>query len=319
MVASAQGHPNYTIQVTCSEKVPATAASAEFTAVIRPKVEERLEKSVTYEWTVSAGTITEGQGTSKIKVDYGSEIDGSSITANVRVPSGEFYFQDLSNACTTSVEVSQRVIDEMERPNCERLQAAMDMAGAEMSNNPADRLFAVVHPGKTESSFARGYASQVSAWVRTRRFDPNRVTIAFGAERDVASVVLIAVPPGAKEPKTEKYWERRSTFADAEIPKRPKLIVTETEDENPCFSDDRALEDLGSFLKGNPSARARIVIKIAGARDFREQAKHIRETLSAEYGVSGTQVVLIHVRTRPWPNAPMKETEYWLLPKALGR
>ena len=212
-----------------------------------------------------------------------------------------------------------RVLDEMDRPNCERLQAAMDMAGTEMSNNPADRLFAIVHPGKVDSRAADSYGAQVGAWVRTRGFDPSRITIAFGPEREAASVELIAVPPGADEPKTERLWVRKSTFAGAEIPKKAKLIVTETEDENPCFSDDQALEDLGDFLKKNPAARGRIVIKISSPADFRDESKAIRETLSKEYGIAPRRVVITHVRTRPWPKGPMKETQYWLLPKAPGR
>jgi hypothetical protein len=212
-----------------------------------------------------------------------------------------------------------RVLDEMERPNCERLQAAMDLAGAEMSNNPADILFAVVHPGKAEKRLANGYAAQIGAWVRTRRFDTSRITIAFGAVQEVSKVVLIDVPPGADVPKIERLWVRRSVFADAEIPKTSKLIVTETEDENPCFSDNRALEDLGDFLKENPSARARVVIKLSSVREFNEEAKAMRETLSTEYGVAAGRVRIVHVRARPWPKGPMKEVEYWLLPQMPGK
>jgi hypothetical protein len=209
-----------------------------------------------------------------------------------------------------------KVIDEMERPNCERIQAAMDLAGTEMMNNPADQLFAVVHPGKSEKRFANTYGAQIAAWVRTRRFDPSRVTIAFGTEREVAKIMLIGVPPGAEQPKMERPWFRSSLFADAEIPVRARLIVTETEDENPCFSNNRALEDLGDFLKDNPAARARIVIKISSASEFNEEVKAIRETLSTDYEVAAGRVRINYVRTRPWPIGPMKEIEYWLLPKA---
>ena len=214
------------------------------------------------------------------------------------------------------VKPTARVIDEMERPGCERIQAAMDAAQTEMMNNPADQLFAIVHPGMGEKRFANGYGANIAGWIRWRRFDPSRVTIAFGAEREVAKVILIGVPPGAEQPKTERPWFRSSLFADAEIPARAKLIVTETEDENPCVSNNRALEDLGDFLKDNPKARARIVVKISTASEFNEEAKSIKETLSTDYEVAPGRVRIIHVKTRPWPVGPMKETEYWLLPKA---
>jgi len=100
---------------------------------------------------------------------------------------------------------------------------------------------------------------------------------------------------------------------------RTELITTETEDENPCFSDNRAREDLGEFLKENPAARARIVIKISSVRDFNEETKVIRNTLSKEYGIASGRVRFVHVRTPAWPKGPMKETEYWLLPKTPGK
>ena len=206
-----------------------------------------------------------------------------------------------------------RQLDAMTRPNCERMQAAMDSAAAEMMNNPSDMLFAVIHPAVTERNLARGYGAQVGAWVKTRRFDPTRITIGFGAEQEVGQVVLIAVPPGADVPKLEGLWARTSAFF--EIPVKAELIATETEDENPCFSDNRALEDLGDFLKDNPAASARIVIKMASAREFREEAKQIRERLLTEYGIPAGRLRVVHVRTPAWPKGPMKETQYWLLPK----
>jgi hypothetical protein len=208
-----------------------------------------------------------------------------------------------------------RTLDEMVRPNCERIQAAMDSAGTEMMNNPADDLVAIVYPGKGETRLGRSYGSQIAAWVRTRRFDPSRITIAFGPLGGTSRVELIAVPPGADRPKIEMLWSRNSAFGGAEIPAKAALIVTETEDENPCFSDNRALEDLGNFLKENAAARARIVIKMSSVRDFREASKQIRNTLSTEYGIAPGRVQIVHVRTPAWPKGPMKETEYWLLPK----
>jgi len=212
-----------------------------------------------------------------------------------------------------------RVIDEMERPNCERLQAAMDSAGTEMANNPAEMLYAVVYRRKGEYRAAYGYGSQIGAWMNHRRFDPSRIAIAFGPEKETLRVELIAVPPGADPPKVENYWTRRSPFDGAEIPRRAELITTETVDENPCFSDHRGLEDLGEFLKENPAARARVVIKISSIRDFNEETKGMRNTLATEYGIASERVRFVHLRTPAWPKGPMKETEYWLLPKAAGK
>ena len=212
-----------------------------------------------------------------------------------------------------------RLLDEMERPNCERLQAAMDGAETEMANNPAEMLYAVVYRRKGEYRAANGYGTLIGAWVKNRRFDPSRITIALGPERETLRVELIAVPPGADPPKVETYWVRRSPFDGAEIPRKPELITTETEDENPCFKDNRGLEDLGEFLKENPAARARVVIKISSVRDFNDESKGMRNTLATEYGIPPGRIRFVHVRTPPWPKGPMKETEYWLLPKTPGK
>jgi hypothetical protein len=211
-----------------------------------------------------------------------------------------------------------RVLDTMTEPNCERLQASMDFAGVEMQNNPAETLYAVIHPGRAMNA-ANGDAALIGAWVKNRRFDPTRVVIGFGTKREKREVELIAVPPGAEEPKTESFWVRKPHFSNAAPVRAPMLIVTETEDENPCFYDNSALADLGEYLKANSAARARIVIKIFGVRDFNEQAREIRGTLSETYGVGAGRIQITHVRSARWPKAPPIEIEYWLLPAAPGK
>lgn len=207
-----------------------------------------------------------------------------------------------------------RLLDEMSRPECERLQAAMDMAGAELSNNPMDRLFAVVYPGRGEKFRTEYAAAQIDAWVHNRHFDKTRIVIAIGSQRDETRVELIAVPPGADDPATERIWERKSRFADARPGTKAILVTSDVEDENPCFHQESAVADLADFLKENPEARVKIVVKTSTVKEFNEAAKDIRQTISKIKGAGPSQIRIVYVRSLKWPKAPISETEYWLLP-----
>jgi hypothetical protein len=204
-----------------------------------------------------------------------------------------------------------RLLDAMTEPNCERLQAGMDTAGIEIQNNPADVLFAIVYPATGQGRGTEGTAKQIDAWLKHRRFDPSRITIAVGAPRARMQVELIAVPPGAETPKTAMLWERRSRFADVKTSKKAVLVTVDTEDENPCFQEGSAVPDLGNYLNENPRTRVRIVIKTSSVKDFNDSAKEIRSELS---GVPSGRLRIVHVRSPKWPKAPFKETEYWIMP-----
>ena len=60
----------------------------------------------TYNWTVSAGTISSGQGTSTITVDTKELAAGSSVTATVELGGfdRECGYGSTAQSCTTSVE-----------------------------------------------------------------------------------------------------------------------------------------------------------------------------------------------------------------------
>jgi hypothetical protein len=60
----------------------------------------------TYNWTVSAGTISSGQGTSTITVDLKGVEAGASVTATVELGgySRDCGYGSTVNSCTTSVE-----------------------------------------------------------------------------------------------------------------------------------------------------------------------------------------------------------------------
>ena len=102
MAVTAQRHPQYSVEVTCSEKTPGGSVITEFTANVKPKIEESQRERAFYNWTVSVGTIVEGQGTDKIQVQLDKEAAERSVSAQVQV-AGDFYYQTLSNSCTTEV------------------------------------------------------------------------------------------------------------------------------------------------------------------------------------------------------------------------
>lgn len=207
-----------------------------------------------------------------------------------------------------------RTLSQMTAPSCEYVMANLDSAGTDLNNDPQSTLFAMIYPAESKRGYARSMAASIDGWIKGRRFDRNRITIAFGPVKEEMSVEFILVPVGAENPKAEGVWTRTSPFQAADIPGKAELIATDTVDEDPCRYDRGYLQDLADHLKANPTAKARIVIKTASRSDFNRDAISIRSDLAEQHGVDAKRVRIIYRRSPKWPKAPFSETEYWLVP-----
>jgi len=76
---------------------PNASVKAGRTVMFTAKVPGISASGITYNWTVSAGTITEGQGTPQIKVETTREMADGSLTASVQISS-----ERVASICETS-------------------------------------------------------------------------------------------------------------------------------------------------------------------------------------------------------------------------
>ncbi len=103
----------------------------------------------TFNWTVSAGTISSGQGTSSITVDTTGVPTGTTITATVDV-GGYDRSCSTSSSCTVNIPrvAEARKIDEYGNIRFNDEKARLDNFAIEMQNDPTAQGYLVCYGGR---------------------------------------------------------------------------------------------------------------------------------------------------------------------------
>jgi len=151
----------------------------------------------TYNWTVSAGTISSGQGTPSITVDTANTA-GQSITATVEL-GGFDPSCGRTSSCTVAVKPPQRAprkFDEYGNIRFNDEKARLDNFAIQLQNEPSSRGAIVGYgscgaEGTTRANRAKDYL------VNTRGIDASRIDVIDGGCRPDLLVQLWIVPQGA--------------------------------------------------------------------------------------------------------------------------
>ena len=156
----------------------------------------------TYQWTVSAGTITSGQGTTSITVDT-TGLTGQPINARLSVLG---FNLDCFAQCTTQVPllVEPRKFDEFGDIARDDEKARLDNFAIQLQQEPDAQGYIFVYSG-TGRRIRADYAQRRTARIRDylmnqRGLDSRRITIQEGPPRTEPTVELWIVPPGATPP-----------------------------------------------------------------------------------------------------------------------
>ena len=174
----------------------------------------------TFNWTVSAGTISNGQGTSVIFVNT-TGLGGQTVTATVEL-GGLDRKCDNSASATTGVRPNSkpRKFDEYGALKLADEHARLDNLAIEMQSDPMSQGYILTYGGKTSA----GGAAQSSAdkakiyLVKTRGIDASRIVTVNGGYRDKPFTELWIVPSGASPPTA-------SPTVDPSEVKTPKKVV----------------------------------------------------------------------------------------------
>jgi hypothetical protein len=157
--------------------------------------------SPTYNWSVSAGTITSGQNTSSITVDT-TGLGGSSVTATVDV-GGVEPACGRTASCTTSVRTivrqEARKFDEYGDIRFNDEKARLDNYAIQLQNEPTSQGYIIAYgtcegQGQARADRAKNYL------VNTRGIEAGRITTVDGGCRADLAVELWIVPTGANPP-----------------------------------------------------------------------------------------------------------------------
>lgn len=188
-----------TVRVSCPDTVSA-GEKLTFTANVSggdPNV------TPTYNWTVSNGSISSGQGTSTIELDMSEVAGDSTVTATVDV-GGYDRSCSTANSCTTSVmkKSEARKLDEYGKIALKDENARLDNFVIELNNDPTAQGYIIAYGGRTSrAGGAKKMAGRAKSYmVKTRRLDAQRVITIDGGLREEPLTELWVAPSGAQPP-----------------------------------------------------------------------------------------------------------------------
>ncbi|HEV2864498.1 MAG TPA: PKD domain-containing protein [Pyrinomonadaceae bacterium] len=157
----------------------------------------------TFNWTVSAGTISSGQGTSSITVDTTGVAGGSTITATVDV-GGYDRSCSTSNSCTVNFPRPQeaRKVDEYGNIRFNDEKARLDNYAIELQNDPTSTGYLVCYGGRRgRTGEAQARCERAKNYlVTTRGISADRIQTIDGGYREELTVELWIAPAGAAAP-----------------------------------------------------------------------------------------------------------------------
>lgn len=189
------------ISIDCPTSVVPQGTAATFTANISGG-----DTSITpgFNWTVSAGTITSGQGTNSITVDT-TGVEGN-VTATLNV-SGLAASCAASSSCTIQVGPPPRPREfvEFNFVTFDDAKANLDNFAVELQNAPTSTGTIIVYAGPRDRA---GEAERVGNRLRNylvnnRGIEAGRITVVDGGLRPEKAVELYIALPGQPAPVPE--------------------------------------------------------------------------------------------------------------------
>jgi hypothetical protein len=192
--------PCPTVSVSCPSEVdPGQAVT--FTASVSGG---DSAATYTYNWSVSAGTISSGQGTSTITVDT-TNLGGQSVTATVSIGGADPSCTGTTSSCTTSIKTPPRPpvkFDEYGNIRFNDEKARLDNYAIQLQNDPTATGTIIVYGSCTGEGQQRGDRAK-DYLVNTRGIEAGRITVVDGGCRSELAVQLWVVPSGSTAPAVD--------------------------------------------------------------------------------------------------------------------
>jgi K319L-like, PKD domain len=157
----------------------------------------------TYNWSVSAGTITSGQGTATITVDTAG-LGGQSVTATVSL-GGADPSCSTTASCTTAVRpppAQALKFDEYGNIKFNDEKARLDNYAIQLQNQPGSTATIIAY-GSCAGEAQRRADRAKDYLVNTRGIEAGRITTIDGGCRSDLTVQLWVVPQGATAPAAD--------------------------------------------------------------------------------------------------------------------
>jgi hypothetical protein len=162
-----------------------------------------LEYNVTYNWTISAGTIMSGQGTARILVDT-KEIGGEFVTATVELIGLPAKCSTTASASAEVIPAAQLVVTGTFTQGQELKNAVQKFIAAtdfkDSANTGTCFIYLYKTPNTTESALEI-FKKAIGDAFEFNKIYPYQYKIADGGEKKLATYEFYLMGPGAKDPK----------------------------------------------------------------------------------------------------------------------
>jgi hypothetical protein len=157
---------------------------------------------VTYNWTVSAGTISSGQGTSSITVDTSGLAANSTINATVDISGSANLCADCPRTASSSGSIAAlpqaQLVDTYGKLSNDDVKARIQGFYTSLNADPNAHGYIIIYGTPAQIRAAR---AQITKAISFQKFDPSRVTIVEGPPQGTdVQVKLYLVPAGAENP-----------------------------------------------------------------------------------------------------------------------
>jgi hypothetical protein len=208
-----------TVKISCVDAA-GCATSVKFTAETSGAA---IDAKLSYNWTVSAGTIESGQGTSSITVDT-TGLAGISVEATVQVTGLPEACAGKSTCATALIcDPLARKFDEYGNIRWGDEKGRLDNFAVELQNEPTAQGYILCYGGKVgREGEARLRCHRAVAYVvsRQRGIEASRIVTVDGGYREDLTVELWVVPSGWTPPAASPTVDPREVRFIKGKPKR---------------------------------------------------------------------------------------------------
>jgi len=161
----------------------------------------------TFNWSVSAGSIESGQGSSTIEVSTKELSDGQTVTATVEVGGfdRECGYGQVMASCSSSVmkKAETRKLDEYGKLTPKEENDRLDKFTIELQMDPSSQGYIIAYGGRaSRAGDAQKAADRAKDYlVNKRLLDRGRIVTVDGGHREQPALELWLVPSRAPLPK----------------------------------------------------------------------------------------------------------------------
>lgn len=160
--------------------------------------------SLTYNWSVSAGTITSGQGTPSITVATTSDMAGRSVTATLSLGGTDptcscpTTFSSTSTIASPPVQRQPEMVEEFGKLPADEVKARLDNFYNRLNADPTARGYVIIYgtPAQIKAEKAK-----INSGIKFRKYDATRLTFVDGPpDPSGVKIRFYVVPAGATPP-----------------------------------------------------------------------------------------------------------------------